>query len=82
MRSPTMKIQYASLSAFLQEISLITDSDKFDEDKPAITLMTVHGSKGLESPIVFVAGLEENLFPVMEEMVLRLILKKSGDCFT
>ncbi|MGN8225031.1 ATP-dependent helicase [Gracilimonas sp. BCB1] len=53
-----------SLSAFLQEISLITDSDKFDEDKPAITLMTVHASKGLEFPGVFIVGLEENLFPM------------------
>ncbi|MEX0609220.1 MAG: UvrD-helicase domain-containing protein [Balneolaceae bacterium] len=54
----------ASLSAFLQEISLITDSDKFDENKPAITLMTVHASKGLEFPVVFIVGLEENLFPM------------------
>lgn len=53
-----------SLSAFLQEITLITDGDKFDENKPAVTLMTVHGSKGLEFPVVFVVGLEENLFPV------------------
>jgi DNA helicase-2/ATP-dependent DNA helicase PcrA len=53
-----------SLSAFLQEISLITDTDKFDEDKPAITLMTVHASKGLEFPCVFIVGLEENLFPI------------------
>jgi DNA helicase-2/ATP-dependent DNA helicase PcrA len=53
-----------SLSAFLQEISLITDADKFDEDKPAITLMTVHASKGLEFPCVFIVGLEENLFPM------------------
>lgn len=53
-----------SLSAFLQEISLITDTDKFDEDKPAITLMTVHASKGLEFPCVFIVGLEENLFPM------------------
>lgn len=53
-----------SLSAFLQEISLVTEGDKFDENKPAITLMTVHGSKGLEFPAVFVVGLEENLFPV------------------
>ena len=53
-----------SLSAFLQEISLITDGDKFDESKPAVTLMTVHGSNGLEFPVVFVVGLEENLFPV------------------
>ena len=54
----------ASLSAFLQEISLITDTDSFDEDKPAITLMTVHASKGLEFPVVFIVGLEENLFPM------------------
>ncbi|MAL16242.1 MAG: hypothetical protein CL670_11315 [Balneola sp.] len=53
-----------SLSAFLQEISLITDSDKHDKDKPAITLMTVHASKGLEFSCVFIVGLEENLFPM------------------
>ena len=52
------------LSSFLQEISLITDTDKYDEDKPAVTLMTVHAAKGLEFPVVFVVGLEEELFPV------------------
>ncbi|MGM0588863.1 MAG: ATP-dependent helicase [Bacteroidota bacterium] len=52
------------LSSFLQEISLITDSDKYDEDKPAVTMMTVHASKGLEFPCVFIVGLEENLFPM------------------
>ncbi len=54
----------ATLSSFLQEISLITSTDKYDEEKPAVTLMTVHASKGLEFPVVFIAGLEENLFPV------------------
>ncbi|HEX6983523.1 MAG TPA: UvrD-helicase domain-containing protein [Balneolaceae bacterium] len=54
----------ASLSSFLQEISLITDTDKYDEDKPAVTMMTVHAAKGLEFPAVFVVGLEEELFPV------------------
>lgn len=53
-----------NLSSFLQEISLITDSDKYDENKPAVTLMTVHASKGLEFPGVFIVGLEENLFPM------------------
>ncbi|MDZ7773297.1 MAG: UvrD-helicase domain-containing protein [Balneolaceae bacterium] len=53
-----------SLAAFLQEISLITDSDKYDDEKPAVTLMTVHAAKGLEFPAVFVVGLEEELFPV------------------
>ncbi len=53
-----------SLASFLQEISLITDVDKYDETKPAVTLMTVHASKGLEFPVVFIVGLEENLFPM------------------
>ena len=54
----------ATLSSFLQEISLITDTDKYDEDKPAVTMMTVHAAKGLEFPVVFIVGLEEELFPV------------------
>lgn len=53
-----------SLGKFLQEISLITDSDKYDENKPAVTLMTIHGSKGLEFPVIFIVGMEENLFPM------------------
>ncbi len=53
-----------SLGSFLQEISLITDTDKYDEEKPAVTLMTVHASKGLEFPVIFIVGLEENLFPM------------------
>ena len=53
-----------TLSSFLQEISLITDTDKYDEDKPAVTMMTVHAAKGLEFPVVFIVGLEEELFPV------------------
>ena len=54
----------ATLDRFLQEITLITDTDKYDEDKPAVTLMTVHASKGLEFPVIFIVGLEENLFPM------------------
>ncbi len=54
----------ATLSTFLQEISLITDLDNFDLQEPSVTLMTVHGSKGLEFPVVFIAGLEDELFPI------------------
>lgn len=54
----------ASLSAFLQEVSLVSDVDNLETDLPAITLMTVHASKGLEFPVVFIAGLEEDLFPI------------------
>lgn len=53
-----------SLANFLQEISLITDTDRYDEGKPAVTLMTAHSAKGLEFPGVFIVGLEEDLFPV------------------
>mgnify|MGYP001598393289 CR=1 FL=1 len=53
-----------TLAQFLQEISLVTDTDKYDENKPAVTMMTVHASKGLEFPVVFVVGLEEDLFPM------------------
>lgn len=53
-----------TLAQFLQEISLFTDADDFDDDKPAITMMTVHASKGLEFPVVFIVGLEEELFPM------------------
>ncbi|MEX0684885.1 MAG: UvrD-helicase domain-containing protein [Balneolales bacterium] len=53
-----------SLSSFLQDISLVTDLDAHDENTPTVTLMTIHASKGLEFPVVFVVGLEEELFPI------------------
>lgn len=55
-----------SLTAFLEDVSLITDLDKNDPNSEAITLMTVHSSKGLEFPTVFVTGLEEGLFPIID----------------
>ncbi|MGB2578585.1 DNA helicase-2/ATP-dependent DNA helicase PcrA [Elusimicrobium simillimum] len=55
----------ASLSEFVQEISLITGADQSeDQSAGAVTLMTVHLAKGLEFPNVFVSGLEEGLFPL------------------
>lgn len=53
-----------TLSNFLQEVALYTDADKENENNlDRVTLMTVHGAKGLEFPYVFVTGMEENLFP-------------------
>lgn len=54
-----------SLAAFILDIPLLTDQDekKTDDDEDKITLMTIHASKGLEFPYVFIVGLEENLFP-------------------
>jgi len=52
-----------SLEGFLEEISLITDIDRYDENADAVTLMTIHSSKGLEFNNVFIAGTEDGLFP-------------------
>ncbi len=53
-----------SLSGFLQHVSLSTDMDKEDDDtNNTVTMMTVHSSKGLEFPVVFVVAMEEGVFP-------------------
>lgn len=53
-----------SIHDFLSEVSLLTDQDEHLEDHTSrVTLMTVHAAKGLEFPVVFISGLEENLFP-------------------
>ena len=53
-----------NLNEFLQDISLMTDQDKNDNsDEEYISLMTIHMAKGLEFPVVFIVGVEEDLFP-------------------
>ena len=52
-----------SLAAFLEGVALISDLDNVDDGTEAITLMTVHASKGLEFPVVFLPGWEEGMFP-------------------
>lgn len=52
-----------SLSAYLQNIALLTDFDSSEDDTNYVTLMSVHAAKGLEYKSIFVVGLEENLFP-------------------
>ena len=54
----------SELGRYLEDITLQTDLDKYDENAPAVTLMTVHLAKGLEYPVVFLTGLEEGLFPI------------------
>jgi len=51
------------LGAFLTQISLVTDQDTSGEGVDSLTLMTLHGAKGLEFPVVFITGLEEGIFP-------------------
>jgi DNA helicase-2/ATP-dependent DNA helicase PcrA len=49
--------------AFLEEVSLLTDLDEYEEEAPKVTLMTLHNAKGLEFPWVIITGIEEGLFP-------------------
>jgi DNA helicase-2/ATP-dependent DNA helicase PcrA len=52
-----------TLDVFLQQLALVADADSRTEDEGLVTLMTLHNAKGLEYPIVFVAGCEEGVFP-------------------
>jgi DNA helicase-2/ATP-dependent DNA helicase PcrA len=53
---------------FLEEISLVTDVDKYDENADAVVLMTIHAAKGLEFPVVFIAGMEDGIFPSQQNL--------------
>ena len=52
-----------TLIGFLEEVFLISDVDKYDDDADAVVLMTIHAAKGLEFPVVFLAGMEDGIFP-------------------
>ncbi|MFW5999366.1 MAG: DNA helicase PcrA [Halanaerobiaceae bacterium] len=52
-----------TLGGFLEEVSLLSEVDNLEEDEEAVTLMTLHSAKGLEFPVVFLAGMEEGIFP-------------------
>ncbi len=55
-----------TLYGFLEEISLVSDVDKYDDQANAVVLMTVHAAKGLEFPVVFIAGMEDGIFPAAQ----------------
>ncbi|PKM62937.1 MAG: ATP-dependent DNA helicase PcrA [Firmicutes bacterium HGW-Firmicutes-21] len=57
-----------TLSAFLEDIALVSDTDNFDSTADAVTLMTVHSAKGLEFPVVFLPGFEEGIFPSVQSI--------------
>jgi DNA helicase-2/ATP-dependent DNA helicase PcrA len=52
-----------TLAGFLESIALVTDADQVETASQSVTLMTLHTAKGLEYPVVFIVGLEENVFP-------------------
>jgi len=70
-----------SLGAFLQEIALLTDNDRDKDTTDAVTLMTIHSSKGLEFKQVFVVGMEEDLFPSQMMMQSREDLEEERRLF-
>ena len=53
----------SSLEGFLEEVSLYTNLDQTDDSQDTVLLMTVHGAKGLEFPVVFIVGMDEGIFP-------------------
>ncbi|MFY9497470.1 MAG: 3'-5' exonuclease, partial [Tepidanaerobacteraceae bacterium] len=57
------KMPDGTLEDFLTELALVSDVDDLDEDSDAVVLMTLHNAKGLEFPIVFMAGMDEGIFP-------------------
>ena len=58
----------AGLSTFLEDVSLQTDIDHWNDSDNRVTLMTIHSSKGLEFPVVFIAGMDEGLFPLFRSL--------------
>ncbi len=54
-----------TLSGFLEEVALVSDTDNYDADADAVVMMTIHSAKGLEFPTVFLPGLEDGIFPGM-----------------
>lgn len=54
----------AKLEQYLEEVSLVADIDNYTQDKNSVTLLTIHSAKGLEWPVVFVSGCEEDIFPI------------------
>jgi len=71
-----------TLDLFMQDIALLTDQDSEDkENTDRVSLMTIHQAKGLEFPYVFVAGLEENLFPSMQSLHSREDLEEERRLF-
>ncbi|MCB0761661.1 MAG: UvrD-helicase domain-containing protein [Flavobacteriales bacterium] len=70
-----------TLSDFLIDVALLTDADNDDDDDNKVSLMTIHAAKGLEFPVVFVVGLEENLFPSQLSLHSRSELEEERRLF-
>lgn len=71
-----------TLDEFMADVALLTDADNDEDDNTdKVTLMTIHASKGLEFPHVFIVGLEENLFPSIQSIATRPELEEERRLF-
>ena len=73
-----------SIGKFLEDVALLTDvdaKDSKDDDQPKVSMMTIHSAKGLEFPYVFIAGLEEDLFPSQMSVSSRADLEEERRLF-
>lgn len=69
------------LKGFIEEVSLLTDIDSWNDQENRVTLMTLHSAKGLEFPIVFITGLEDGLFPLYRSLDSRKDLEEERRLF-
>ena len=69
------------LKGFIEEVSLLTDIDAWNDQENRVTLMTLHSAKGLEFPIVFLTGLEDGLFPLYRSLDSRKELEEERRLF-
>ena len=70
-----------TLEEFMQNVALLTDADKDEDDNDKVSLMTIHAAKGLEFPYVHIVGLEENLFPSIHAINSRADLEEERRLF-
>ena len=71
-----------TLDEYMEDVALLTDADSDDdEDRDKVMLMTIHASKGLEFPHVYIVGLEENLFPSIQSITTRTELEEERRLF-
>jgi len=70
-----------NLSQFIEEVSLLTDLDNWNDQNNRVTLMTLHAAKGLEFPVVFITGLEDGLFPMYSALESKEKLEEERRLF-
>jgi DNA helicase-2/ATP-dependent DNA helicase PcrA len=71
----------AKLEDFLEDVSLVTGVDSYEDDKNVVTLMTLHSAKGLEFPVVFLSGCEEDIFPLSNRFSTDATLEEERRLF-